>query len=549
MSTHLLLEGTDLHVLLAEVRAQHGETARIVKAERIRSGGVAGFFSKERYEVTVELPEGGSAASLPARGADEVVERVALPVTGTAGPDARSLGDLLAVADAADGADRLSAMIAAGAGPRTAPAPDLAAQLESAFRSVNAPAPTAPAPRPAEREQVAHRPISTEGAEFAFTLASMRRHLTDGTPSTAPNVTPVVPSVTAVSSASVIGGRHAVPTTEDPVSPEQFGPSNGVASPHRAGERAYAESMGYEQSHGEVREQERAEGYSDDYSDHYGERFDTPAPRVEEPRREEPRREESRLQEPRREEVRREEPRRDERFEAPRERETDRPDREAREPRAAYRDDVTTYSDRQAPRRATFRDGGDPADVLRLAREIDVPTPLRVGAGEIVLVVGEADAVVSAGLLVADDIGSEAPLVMGRADVHATVTADELPLRQEQARRWSAPLTVVVPARPTGADAERAARLAANVGAAVVVVCVDATRRSHAVGGLLRALDQAGVPARRLSVHRAAESPDPLDVLSLDVPVGFLDGRPATSGAWAGLLLDATSELGGLPGR
>ena len=537
----------------------HGETARIVKAERIRSGGVAGFFSKERYEVTVEVPEGTTPAPALARGTDEVVERVALPLTastvgstvgsgvGSEVGDARSLGDLLAEADAADGADRLSAMIAACAGPRSAPAPDLAAQLESAFRTANAPAPAlepALAPRPAEREQVAHRPISTEGADFAFTLASMRRHLTDGTPSTAPNVTPVVPSVAAVSPASVNGGRHAVPTTEDPVSPEQFGPSNGVAGPHRVGERAYAESMGYDQSPVEVREQDRAQGYSDDVGDPYGERFDTPAPRAEEPRREEPRREEPRREEPRREELRREE-----RFEAPREREVDRGDREAREPRAAYRDDVTTYSDRQAPRRATFRDGGDPADVLRLAREIDVPAPLRVGAGEIVLVVGEADAVVAASLLVADEIGSEAPLVMGRADVHATVTADELPLRQEQARRWSAPLTVAVPARPTGADAERAARLAAGVGAAVVVVCVDATRRSHAVGGLLRALDQAGVPARRLAVHRAAESPDPLDVLSLDVPVGFLDGRPATSGAWAGLLLDATSELGGLPGR
>ncbi|NAZ88392.1 hypothetical protein GTR00_20205 [Kineococcus sp. T90] len=103
---------------------------------------------------------------------------------------------------------------------------------------------------------------------------------------------------------------------------------------------------------------------------------------------------------------------------------------------------------------------------------------------------------------------------------------------------------MAIPARPTGADAERAARLAAEIGASAVVVCVDATRRSHAVAAQLRALENAGVPARRLAVHRAAESPDPLDVLSLDVPVGFLDGRPATSGAWAGLLLDATSGGG-----
>ena len=91
---------------------------------------------------------------------------------------------------------------------------------------------------------------------------------------------------------------------------------------------------------------------------------------------------------------------------------------------------------------------------------------------------------------------------------------------------------------------ERAARMAAEIGAASIVVCVDATRRSHAVASLLRALEGVGLPARRLAVHRAAESPDPLDVLSLDVPVGFLDGRPATSGAWAGLLLDAAGDHG-----
>lgn len=209
-----------------------------------------------------------------------------------------------------------------------------------------------------------------------------------------------------------------------------------------------------------------------------------------------------------------------------------------------YREPVTTYSERPGSSRAVYREPQDTGDVLRLARDIDVPAPLRVGAGELVVVIGEADAVVAAALLVADEVGSEAPLVLGRADVQNTVTADELPARQEQARRWSAPLTVAIPARPTGADAERAARMAAEIGAASVVVCVDATRRSHAVASLLRALDGMGLPARRLAVHRAAESPDPLDVLSLDVPVGFLDGRPATSGAWAGLLLDAAGDQG-----
>jgi len=703
----LLLEGTDLHELLAQVRSAHGEAARIVRAERIRTGGVAGFFSKERYEVTVELPEDGEVlapgvdtanlveqAALAALRRQQELERaelsvqhrdaveapfqplpgsrVALPAPAPTAPAptapapaapapaaAPSLGDLLAAADASDGADRLGAMLSAGAAApaHRAPAPSaparsaaeereekmaaaLAERAATAARREPAAAPRPrgydqhvaerrladdrfadhhvadqrvadqrvaderfadhhvadqraaderfadhlvadhrvaerevaerPADRPTDRRRhreavhelpeetpmpAPHRPISTEGDNFAFALASMRRHLSDGTPSTAPNVTPVVPSVTQAPLGRHTGSR-AARVTEDFVSPDQFGTSNGVASAHRPGERTYAENA---EGYGEprvatpVQRDERVPAGDRGY-DGRPDAYEPPAAEADE-------REARRRPEGERYEADRYESDRYEadlyagdRFDAPRERPlarevADRRENEAPEPRSAYRDDVTTYSDRQAPRRSVSREQNDPADVLRLAREIEVPAPLRIGAGEIVIVVGEADAVVAASLLVADEVGSEAPVVLGRADVHRTVIAEELPARQEQARRWSAPLTVALPARPTGADAERAARLAASVGPAAVVVCVDATRRSHAVTGLLRALDAAGVPARRVAVHRAAESPDPLDVLSLDVPIGFLDGRPATSGAWAGLLLDATSEPGGSLGR
>ncbi|NAZ77949.1 hypothetical protein GTQ99_21425, partial [Kineococcus sp. T13] len=69
MSMHLLLEGPDLQELLAQVREEHGGAARVVRAERIRSGGVAGFFTKERYEVTVEVE--GAAADGSVDGAGE----------------------------------------------------------------------------------------------------------------------------------------------------------------------------------------------------------------------------------------------------------------------------------------------------------------------------------------------------------------------------------------------------------------------------------------------------------------------------------------------
>lgn len=57
MSRRLLLEGKDLEELRAKVRNDVGPGAQIVRAERVRTGGVAGFFSREHYELTVDVPD------------------------------------------------------------------------------------------------------------------------------------------------------------------------------------------------------------------------------------------------------------------------------------------------------------------------------------------------------------------------------------------------------------------------------------------------------------------------------------------------------------
>jgi hypothetical protein len=53
----LLLEGGDLQELLAQVRDEHGPRAKIVSAERVRSGGLTGLLRAERFELTVEVPD------------------------------------------------------------------------------------------------------------------------------------------------------------------------------------------------------------------------------------------------------------------------------------------------------------------------------------------------------------------------------------------------------------------------------------------------------------------------------------------------------------
>ena len=62
MASQRRFEGGELEELLERVRAEVGPDARIVAANRIRQGGVAGFFAKQAFEVVVEPAESGGFA-------------------------------------------------------------------------------------------------------------------------------------------------------------------------------------------------------------------------------------------------------------------------------------------------------------------------------------------------------------------------------------------------------------------------------------------------------------------------------------------------------
>jgi hypothetical protein len=54
----VLVEGPEIEALLAQIRDEYGPGARIVSADKVRSGGVAGFFAKQHYEIAVEVDDG-----------------------------------------------------------------------------------------------------------------------------------------------------------------------------------------------------------------------------------------------------------------------------------------------------------------------------------------------------------------------------------------------------------------------------------------------------------------------------------------------------------
>jgi hypothetical protein len=67
-------EGKSLESVLEEVRTRFGDTATIVEANRLRKGGVGGFFAKERFEVVVDVDDDDAPAELPAEFGLEATE-------------------------------------------------------------------------------------------------------------------------------------------------------------------------------------------------------------------------------------------------------------------------------------------------------------------------------------------------------------------------------------------------------------------------------------------------------------------------------------------
>ena len=149
-------EGSNLESVLEEVRNRFGDTVTIVEANRLRKGGIGGFFARERFEVVVD-PDDGSAD-------DEVPAPTEIPAAFGLEATEDFCERLLSMADDVSDLD--------GASP--APAP-----------------PAAPAPTTS---------ISTEQPQFSAVLDSITRHMdTEAVPAAVPAplpaaVTPPAPA-------------------------------------------------------------------------------------------------------------------------------------------------------------------------------------------------------------------------------------------------------------------------------------------------------------------------------------------------------------------
>lgn len=143
MSIRLLFEGPSIETVLARVRDEHGPGARIVAADKVRSGGIAGFFARERYVISVQVDSSG----------DDVLDA---PETAERAVDAP--GTLLELADAIDAAEAADERVVLSTAGMPGSALAVDALLSSAMAS-NA------------RLAVVNPVLSTESPSFAAVLA------------------------------------------------------------------------------------------------------------------------------------------------------------------------------------------------------------------------------------------------------------------------------------------------------------------------------------------------------------------------------------------
>ncbi|WEO78994.1 hypothetical protein BJQ94_08150 [Cryobacterium sp. SO2] len=173
------LEGTSLSELQARVRAEHGDTARIVAAEQVTVGGIRGFFARRHVEVTVEVQV-----------VDVHTPESVSPQRRRAAHARSELSTRLGIAALLDAADETEAQLAGQAAP---------AAPGSAPGTVAGTAAGTAAPRPAPQDVP-----STASPDFA-------RLMDELTFATSP--APAAPTISATPAAptGATGGAGALP--------------------------------------------------------------------------------------------------------------------------------------------------------------------------------------------------------------------------------------------------------------------------------------------------------------------------------------------------
>jgi hypothetical protein len=427
------LDGPDLEQLLVRAREEYGSDVRIVKADKVRSGGVGGFFARERYELSIEVDEQRGFAP-PDRKPLDIETSAGRPVS------------LLDLADAIS--DREIDALQPHQHQRQE---EPRSQAPVAFTPGISPGPA----------------LSTDGESFASILAGLTETVAgDPKPAATLAQRPAAQPAVVLDTEAVVATR---PSLAEP-SVRRRAETRPRTATRRTDTRTGTET------------------------------------------------------------------------------------RPARRPRGVVAVPSAPPSLRDLrelglPRELLpSREDGDLLATLVSALRSLPPTPqLPQRPGDIVAVVGDGDGAWDAAVALARSIDlDERALVYLTAGSAPTKVAparritalDQLPARIDRWRKRTTPTVAVVDAPMTMKAAGWNRRALDALDAQAVWLVVPATRKTEDVARWAARLGRGD----GLVVTDVDASSDPASVLNLGVPVGWLDGRPATPGSWAGLLVDRLVE-------
>ncbi len=485
MPTRVLLEGSAIEPLLAQVRDEYGSRVRIISADKVRSGGVGGFFAKQHYELSVEVPD-------PTEDRIDMAKRTRVPENGHP-----TLEKLLERAESQDRVDEPAELAGADRVPVERSALERAAEAEqSADHGLDASADFGAA----HSRQAA---IGDTGAAFAELMAGLDV-----------NGFTTAPAVRSVSAPKAVTVARSEPPTVRPFRPATAtgSPINSPGSKSMPSMPSLAERIGG-LGGSTIEEDSPVIGSLDSIPvlsapTMFGLSQATampvepvpvaaPAPVVAPPA-------------------------------APKV-----------DPDPVVRNLISVGMPESMARQIT---GGDTyAGVLSVLAARPATAGVPDGPGEILVLAGDVNLGVPIAKQLLEQIGvGESHLLLAAPSTSGTglhsskliSTREIAESRVEKLHSADAPWIVVMEAPVGGTDPLWVNEMCDSIGATAVWAIVDATRKTADTARHLRTLGEV----EALVVHSVELTNDPASVLGLDLPIFSLDGKPATPHAWAAML-------------
>jgi hypothetical protein len=484
----VLLEGPAIEPLLAQVRDEYGSRVRIISADKVRSGGVGGFFAKQHYELSVEVPD------------DSTEDRSDMAQRTKTADNGHTLERLLERAERQDRMDEPKAPAARGGFGSASPRTVTPASFGTATRVVADAAPARPvAENGFGADEGRHAALGDTGAAFAELMAGLDAsgHTEIERPSPKPKAprddVPTVRPFRPAEAEAVAPVRAQPAPVEAPVPAVVPAPAavNAPAADHEP--TLAARIGGLSPSTIEVDEPPAPVSAAETYG--LNEAQVAPAaPRTAAPE----------------------------------------PDSDP-----VQRNLISVGMPEAMARQIT---GGDTyAGVLSVLASRPSAPAIPDGPGEILVLAGDLTLAVPMARQLLDQIGVPenhlllaAPTTAGTG-LHSSrliSTQEAAEARTEKLHSAEESWIVVLDAAVGATDPLWVNEMCDAIGATALWAIVDATRKTADTARHLRTLGEV----EALLVHSVELTADPASVLGLDLPIYSMDGKPATPHAWAAML-------------